>query len=267
MATHPRSASDDTADIPDLTGQVALVEHHPPAHGAGHLVGDSHRALFESKLHQLTADIRESMAIQVGEPELSALCFDPVSRVIRRLVDNPRFALAHARLVAAHHGNASGLDAIGARGVFIGDAEVQRMLLRNPQTPLHLLRRILGRRRALEIWNVCQSHDVTDRNKSTARECLRTRFATCSSEEKVELVLKSEGRALTALSGLPLDAKSVGLLCKQTYASTILVRNIAQWGPAPPPLLAHLLKQTLVRQNSQLRTLIKRHPNCPSSME
>lgn len=267
MATHPRGATDDPADIPDLTDQVALVEHGVPAPGHSARRGESHRALFESRLHALTADARESMASQAQEPELSALCFDPVSRVIRRLLDNPRFGLTHARLVAAHHGNGSGLDAIGARGVFVGDAEVQRMLLRNPQTPLHLLRRILGRHRCLDIWNVCQSHDVTDRNKSTARECLRTRFAICSPEEKVECVLRSEGRALSALSGVPLDAKSVGLLCKQTYNSTLLVRNIASWGPAPPPLLAHLLKQTLVRQNAQLRALIKRHPNCPATVE
>lgn len=264
---NPRPGSDDVADIPDLTDQVALVEHVAPAPQRPALAGESHRTLFETRLHALGADIRESMAAKVAEPELSALCFDPVSRVIRRLMDNPRFGLVHARLVAAHHGNASGLDAIGSRGVFANDAEVQRMLLRNPQTPLHLLRRILGRHRCLEIWNVCQSHDVTDRNKGTARECLRSRFATCSPEEKVECVLRSEARALSALSGVPLDAKSVALLCKQTYASTLIVRNIASWGPAPPPLLAHLLKQTIVRQNSQLRQLIKRHANCPASVD
>ncbi len=254
-----------TDEIPDLTDQVALIEHRAPLrapHAAG---GDVHRALFESALHQLGADIRESMATQVADPELSALCYDPVSRVVRRLLDNPRFGLVHARLVAAHHGNAAGLDALGARGVIVGDGEVQRLLLRNPQTPIHLLRRILSHRRCLDIWNVCQSHEVTDRNKGTARECLRSRFAQCSPEEKVDLVLRSEGRALSALAGLPLDGKATALLCRQTYPSSLLIRNIAQWGPTPPSLLAHLLKQTLVRQSPELRALIKRHPNCPAA--
>jgi hypothetical protein len=261
MATHP---TDDLNDIPDLTEQVQIFEARTgpsPAPATGG--GEMHRAYFESKLHPLGADVRESMAPQVGDPELSALCFDPVSRVIRRLLDNPRFGLTHARLVAAHHMNASGLDGLGARGALLRDGEVQRLLLRNPQTPLHVLRKVLTPKKCLDIWNVCQSHEVTDRNKNVARECLRQRFATCTPEEKVDLILHSEGRALTALSGIPLDAKATALLCKHSFATTIIIRNIAQWGPAPPPLLAHLLKQTLVRQNSQLRTMVKRHPNCP----
>jgi len=55
----------------------------------------------------------------------------------------------------------------------------------------------------------------------------------------------------------------VALLCKQSFTSTVLIRNLAQWGPTPPPVLIHLLRQTVVRQNSQLRQMVKRHPNCP----
>ncbi len=259
--TPRRTATD---DIPDLTGQVELTEHHARSPAAPAAGGDVHRALFESTLHALGADVRESMASKVEDPELSALCYDPVSRVIRRLLDNPRFGLVHARLVAAHHGNASGLDALGARGAIVGDGEVQRLLLRNPQTPVHLLRRILSHRPCLDIWNVCQSHEVTDRNKATARDCLRSRFHQCSAEEKVDLVIRSEGRALVALAGLALDGKSTSLLCKRRYDSPLLVRNLARWNATPPTLIAHLLRQEVVRQNAELRALLKRHPNCPA---
>src|SRR5512132_1118713 len=49
------------------------------------------RRLFETRLSQLSADERTRLATQVGEPELQALCFDPLPVVARALVDNPRF--------------------------------------------------------------------------------------------------------------------------------------------------------------------------------
>src|SRR5258708_1922029 len=69
------------------------------------------RQLFEAKLHSLSEDARAALASTAGEPELSALCFDPTPRVVRAVLENPRAGLPHARLIAAHHGNAAGLEA------------------------------------------------------------------------------------------------------------------------------------------------------------
>ncbi len=75
--------------------------------------------------------------------------------------------------------------------------------------------------------------------------------------------MKTEGRCLTMLMGLPVDSKTTSQLCSRTFGSTLLVQNLARWSPAPPQLIAHLLKQELVRRSPTLRMLLERHPNAP----
>jgi hypothetical protein len=57
----------------------------------------------------------------------------------------------------------------------------------------------------------------------------------------------------------------VALLCSRGVASALLVENLASWSATPPALIAHLLKQPLVRQSTTLRMLLRRHANCPRS--
>ena len=57
---------------------------------------------------------------------------------------------------------------------------------------------------------------------------------------------------------------SAGLLCGRTYTSTLLVQNISRWAAAPPALIAHLLKQEIVRRSPSLKLLLQRHPNAPT---
>jgi hypothetical protein len=225
----------------------------------------THRQLFETKLHPLPEDARAALASKAGEPELSALCFDPVPSVVRAVMENPRAGLSHARLIAAHHGNAVGLDALGEKAALLQDTEVQRLLLRNQQTSLPLLQRILSRRRLTDVYNATQSRELPERNRTNAMQMLRRRFSEVSAEERVELILRTEGRALLALSGLSLDGKSAALLCARTFTSMMIVENLARWPATPPPVILHLLKQPLLRQSPQLRALLKRHPNCPAS--
>jgi hypothetical protein len=223
------------------------------------------RQLFETRLHQLSEDTRAGLATTAVEPELSALCFDPVPQVIARVLGNPHCGLVHARLIAAHHGNAVGIDALAARAEFLHDKEVQRLLLRNPQSPAHLLRRLLLTRRLSELYRIGQDREVTDRVRATARELLRERFATGSPEERVELIVITEGRALASLSGLSLDGRTIALLCARPPVSMLLVENLARWPASPPVLLAHLLAQPMVQRAPQLRAMVKRHPNAPRS--
>lgn len=225
----------------------------------------THRQLFETKLHPLSEDARTKLASTAGEPELSALCFDPVPSVVRAVMDNPHAGLPHARLIAAHHGNAVGLDALGEKAPLLQDTEVQRLLLRNAQTSAPLLQRLLSRRRLGDIYNATQSRELPERNRTSAMQLLRRRFSEVSAEERVELILRTEGRALAALSGLSLDGKSAALLCARTFTSALIVENLARWPATPPPVILHLLKQPLLRQMTQLRAMLKRHPNCPQS--
>src|SRR5262245_57702791 len=210
--------------------------------------GATHRELFERKLHPLPEDVRAQRALGAEEPELSAFCFDPAPAVIQRVLENPRTALVQARLVAAHHRNPVGLEALAARVAFQRDPEVQRLLLRNSQTSDPLVRRLLSSRRLVDVHNAGHSPELPERHRRTARELLRSRFATASPEERVELIVVTEGRVLQALSGLALDGRAVALLCARTFTSALLVENLGRWPGAPPPLIAHLLKQPIARQ-------------------
>jgi hypothetical protein len=157
------------------------------------------------------------------------------------------------------------LDALGDKAALLQDTEVQRLLLRNQQTSAPLLQRILSRRRLADVYNATQSRELPERNRTNAMQMLRRRFSEVSAEERVELIMRTEGRALAALSGLSLDGKSAALLCARTFTSAMIVENLARWPATPPPVILHLLKQPLLRQMTPLRALLKRHPNCPAS--
>jgi hypothetical protein len=258
----PPSAVPGTPDTPP-----AVVEEHPEGEtpSGATAAAATHRQLFETKLHPLPEDEREALASTAEEPELSAFCFDPTPRVVRAVLGNPKTGLPHARLVAAHHGNAVGLDALGEKATLIQDAEVQRLLLRNQQCPAPLLQRLLSRRRLAEVYQTTQSRELPERNRRSALDVLRRRFAETTSEERVELILRTEGRALAALVGLSLDGRAAALLCARTLTSVLLVENLARWPATPPTVIGQLLRQPMVLRMPQLRTLLKRHPNCPAS--
>jgi len=255
------TASSPVSATPAPSAATPSPETPPPAPDAAHA---THRELFERTLHSLEPDARAALAATATEPQLSALCFDPVPEVVTRLLENAHAGLAHARLIAAWHPNPVGLEALGRRGDLFRDGEVQRLLLRNNQTPTHLVRQLLTHRRLHDVYNVAQSHEAAERHRTTAREVLRTRFAAATPEERVELILTTEGRVLATLSGLSLDGKSAALLCARTLSSTLLLENLARWPATPPNLVAHLLQQPLVRRMPNLQAAFKRHPNCPA---
>jgi hypothetical protein len=222
------TTSSPVSATPAPSAATPSLETPPPAPDAAHA---THRELFERTLHSLEPDARAALAATATEPQLSALCFDPVPEVVTRLLENAHAGLAHARLIAAWHPNPVGLEALGRRGDLFRDGEVQRLLLRNNQTPTHLVRQLLTHRRLHDVYNVAQSHEAAERHRTTAREVLRTRFAAATPEERVELILTTEGRVLGTLSGLSLDGKSAALLCARTLSSTLLLENLARWPP------------------------------------
>jgi hypothetical protein len=251
--------SADSAEEPAPDSEPAEPEDDEPAEALG-----NYRQLFETRLHPLTEDERKARAHGAVDPELSAFCFDPVPAVIKAVMENPRTGLSHARLIVRHHRNPVGLEAVCAKAAFAADSGVRRWLVRNPQLPAGLFRRLWGSRRMMELHKTTVDRDIPEGTRRTARELLRQRFATGPSEEKVELILNTEGRSLAALTGLPVDGKTAAQLCGRTYRSPMLIQNIARWSAAPPVLIAHLLKQDAVRRQPQLRMLLQRHPNAPA---
>lgn len=240
-------------EVPEEADDATVEEPEPT----------THRQLFETTLHALTADERCVRAQNAVEPVLSALCFDPLPTVIQALLENPNTGLTQARLVAKHHRNPVGLEAIAAKAAFAADAGVRRGLLHNPQLPQSLYRRLWSGKRLLEQHKTVISREVPEQTRRVAREVMRQRFSTGPSEEKAELILKTEGRCLGVLVGLPLDSKTTSLLCARTYGSNLFIQNLARWSAAPPQLVAHLLRQELVKRTPMLRTLLERHPNAP----
>lgn len=244
-----------SASEPDESEPVE--DEHPDALG-------NYRKLFETQLHPLPEDERKARARGAEDPELSAFCFDPVPAVIKSVLENPRTGLAHARLIVRHHHNPVGLEAVCSRAAFASDGGVRRWLVRNPQLPGGLFRRLWSGRRLLELHKTSIDRDIPEQTRRTARELLRQRFTAGPAEEKVELILNTEGRSLASLTGMAVDGKTASLLCGRTYRSPMLIQNIARWSAAPPALIAHLLKQEAVRRQPQLRLLLQRHPNAPA---
>ncbi|NOK13044.1 hypothetical protein [Corallococcus exercitus] len=265
-ADHPAPSVDASATepLPEAEASDGADDEAGAADDVPEAVLGDFRKLFETRLHGLPEDQRVALAHGAEDPELSALCFDPVPAVIKAVLENSRVGLPHARLIARHHRNPVGLEALVARAAFASDTGVRRFLVRNPQLPVALFRRLWAMRRLMEHHKLTVDRDVPEQTRRTARELLRQRFSTGPSEEKVELILNTEGRALGALVGMPVDGKTTSLLCGRTYRSPMLVQNIARWSAAPPALIAHLLKQELVRRQPQLRMMLARHPNAPA---
>jgi len=221
----------------------------------------THRSLFEQKLHHHATDERAALSRQAEEPELSAYCFDPMAQVIQELLQNPRFGLAHARLVATHHRTSAGLEMVTINSAFTSDAGVRRALLQNPVLPASIYRRNWGPRRLQEQYLVASSHEVPEQTRAMARELLRASFGQRTADEKAELILKTEGRCLPMLGGVTVDGHTASILCRRAIVSTLFIQNIARWSAAPPQLIAHLLRQEIVRRNTQLKLMLERHPN------
>lgn len=262
----PRAAGEAPGDE-DLGGQPSLAleleteEEEPPPEPDD----PAPAALYQRRLRGLPVDERIERARVADDVELNAFCHDVHARVIAAVLENPRAGLPHARLIARHHRDATGLEHLCARPAFTSDDVVRRELLRNPQLQAGAIRRLFGQRRLPELWRWSISRETTEQARRALREALRTRFAAGAAEERVELILKSEGRCLGALSGIPVDAKTTALLCGRPYPSTMLIQNLGRWSAAAPVLITHLLKQPLVRRTPSLRALLLAHPNAPKN--
>ncbi|MBL8917572.1 MAG: hypothetical protein JNJ54_01815 [Myxococcaceae bacterium] len=246
---------------PHLQAQHEASSDEPPPEAEPET--GTHRALFESALHDKPVEERVALAHTATEPTLSALCFDPQPKVVVALMENPNMGLQQARLVARHHRTTPGLEALVSRPTFANDAAVRHWLVRNPQLAPPLFKRLWQARPLHEQYVLVISRELPQTSKRIATELLRARFANGPSEERVQLIVKTEARCLTHLTGIPIDSRTTALLCGRTYGSTTFVQNLARWSAAPPALIAHLFKQDVVRRSPQLRLLLQRHPNAP----
>jgi len=252
--------------MPKEAGSDPVEAQEPDCEeSASEVVADSllatHRQRFERQLQARPLDLRAAQARVAGEPDLSAFCFDPAAKVIHAVLENPRTGGTQARIIAAHHRTAAGLEALGARAAFANDGGVRRALLQNPLLPPGLYRRLWSSRRLLEQFLVASSREAPEQVRAMARDQLRTSFSQRPGEERAELILATEGRCLALLTGLAIDGHATALLCRRTFVSTLFIQNLARWSATPPQLIAHLRRQETVKRNPPLRQLLERHPN------
>ncbi len=222
------------------------------------------RELYGKKMANLSRDVRVAMAQSVSGDDLLALTFDPDPAVVKAIVTNPNANLQHARLIAFNHHVAQGLESLALRPELLRDVQVERKLLRNQNLPESMLRRVLGPKPLRVVYQTTIDREVPDLNRTRARSIMRARWQMSPSEEKADLVTRTEGRILTLLTGLTFDQRMTAILCGKTYASVIFVQNLARFAATPPVLLTHLLKQAFVKRQAHLRNLILQHPNVPS---
>ena len=237
----------------------------PPAEQAA-AVG-SYRQVFETTLRPLPVEVRVEWAQTGAGDVLFALCMDPMPGVIQAVLENPNANLEHARLIAEHHRHPIGLDALGKRSEYLRDSTVRRFLMRNQQASERLLMNMLGGLPLTQVFRANVGHELTDRARRAGRTVLRRKFDQAQADEKVALIVQTEGRCLANLVGLTFDQKTVTLLCRRTYPSSMLIQSLARFPATPPTLIVHLLRQQGVLRNAHVKKRLQQHPNCPKYLK
>lgn len=226
-------------------------------------IGDPRR-LYRERFADLNPEERAAKAKEGDAGVMRAMAYDPLPRVITALMENPNFSVVEARIIAREHPSGVGLQLLCHNARLLADPEVRRRLLRNGHVSTQVIALLLRGKPLATIYQVGISHDVPENTKTFARAELRRAFTERSPDEKVALIIKTEGRVLNLVVGMALDGRSIAILVGRSAMSTLLIRNLAQWPTTPPPVLVHLMKLPQVQRDKPLQQVILRHPNLPS---
>ncbi len=226
-----------------------------------------YRKIYEARFHALPVDARVGLAKLAHGADLLALCLDADSRVIAGILENATTGLQHVRLIAFHHRTGVGLEMVTRRQDFLRDLLVERRLLRNPMSGDTVLGRVLATKRLFQTYKIAIDRDVPELTRSKSRGHMRKKYQSAPSEERADLVLRTEGRCLIYMTGCAFDAKMTQILCGKPYNSVLFIQNLAKFSATPPALLAHLMKQPFVRKHAPLKKLLLQHPNMPGEVK
>ncbi len=271
----PEASSDGLDEIAGATQDGEPAEEEPSNAVAAEKDDDATRAaaernyrqIFESRWHELPVDQRVAGARTARGSDLLALCFDPDPRVIAAVLENATCGLDHVRLIAFHHRTGTGLEIVARRQDWLRDILVERRLLRNPMIGEIVLGRVMGPKRLFPTYKIAIDRDIPELSRIKCRGFIRQKWQTAPSEERADLLLRTEGRCLVLMTGCTFDAKTTAILCGRPINSVMFVQSIAKFGSSPPALLAHLFKQPFVRKNAPLKKMLLAHPNMPGDVK
>jgi hypothetical protein len=262
MPVGTASTHDQLAPADDVDRAASLPpQSEPEPEPIGEADALNYRQIYENRFRELELGQREAAARSATGSELFALCLDPAPQVVSALLENSRFGLGHARSVAQHHPNDRGLEILSRRAPLVRDSHVQRRLLQNAQAPDVVLDRVLRQKRLIDVYRLSIDRDLPERNRVRVRSRLRPIFTRAEPEDRVALIVKSEGRCLANLSGCTFDPRTTQILCNQTIASAVFIQNLARFPATPPALIAKLLRSPIVQRQPPLRALLMKHPN------
>jgi hypothetical protein len=225
------------------------------------------RRIYDAVYRPMDRDRRMAEARLVEGANLMALCLDPEPQMVFALQENPRFGLGEARFIAFHHRTQSGLELLTRNAEIVKDSLVQRRLLRNPQLPDPLLRKIVHGKMLGDTYKIAIDREVPERTRVNTAELLRRKFMLAGGDEKAALVIKTEARCLLLLTNCAFDAQTTQILCGRTGWTMLCIQNLVRWSATPPQLLRALLKLPIIRQNVGMRKLLLKHPNMPSDVK
>jgi hypothetical protein len=229
------------------------------------LIGADPRRVYMELFADKEVAARAAAARDGDAFTMRALAYDPVPQVISALMDNPNFSTNEGRIIAREHKTGVGLQLLTGNPRMLADGEIRRRLLKNGHVSAQIIGALLRGKPLLAIYQVGISREVPENTKSFARAELRRSFGDRGPEEKVGLIMKTEGRVLTLVTGVALDGRAIAMIVGRTAMSPLLIRNFAQWPTTPPPILVHMLRLPQVQRDKTLQQAILRHPNVPSS--
>jgi hypothetical protein len=227
----------------------------------------NYRQLYETKWHPMTPDARMAGAHKATGSDLFALCLDPDPKVISAILENPTVGLDHVRMIALHHRTTTGIEILSRRVDWLRDMLVERRLLRNPQVGDIVLGKIMNSKRLGPTYRICIDREIPELTRVKTRGHLRKKWQSSPPEDRAEIIIRTEARCLTLLTGCTFDARTTQILCGRPYNSVLFITNLAKFAATPPGLLAHLVKQPFVRKIAPLKKLLLQHPNMPGEVK
>ncbi len=188
---------------------------------------------------------RVRAVIDADESALVKFCNDSSPAVIHAIVRNPRFNQRHARLIAEHHQSTQGLGALFDNGTITADPSVRAALLQNSVMNEPLLRRLLSHLSLQALYSLStRTNEMTEQAKREVLALLKQKFQAATPDEKVRILVSTEGRCLDKLTGVTLGNDVQRALMLVPQFSAMLAETLSRRSEISPGLKLYINQRT-----------------------